>query len=375
MAAARSAAMPIARPSVASWRPTTADRGAIAIGAPRDLIIGIEMVLVDGRTAKAGGRVVKNVAGYDLSRLMCGSLGSARRRSRARRSSCRRCAAASRTVVADVARRADDGRSAALALANGPSTPSAIEADGAARRVCSSGSKRRTTRGRSHGAHRRRRSASARRGHNRRRRRRTRADAWAEADASVWGEHGPSTIVKIAVAADRRADVLLDEVARADASAEPSNWRAVAAAPRSAFFFVRVSGDPTSIVSLIANWRHARDRGRGSLVVVSAARRRGGRRPMGRSVAGDVDHARREGAIRSARHPEPAGMDREGYERLRHCTRVCVARAARAAHRQVRPLRLLPADLSELSPARTGNGLAARPHLHDEGRRRRPHRR
>src|SRR5215467_1600973 len=45
-------------------------------GAPRDLIIGIEIALVDGRVAKAGGRVVKNVAGYDLSKLMCGSLGT-----------------------------------------------------------------------------------------------------------------------------------------------------------------------------------------------------------------------------------------------------------------------------------------------------------
>jgi len=45
-------------------------------GAPRDLIIGIEIALVDGRRAKAGGRVVKNVAGYDLSKLMCGSLGT-----------------------------------------------------------------------------------------------------------------------------------------------------------------------------------------------------------------------------------------------------------------------------------------------------------
>ncbi len=45
-------------------------------GAPRDLIIGIEVALVDGRVAKAGGKVVKNVAGYDLSKLMCGSLGT-----------------------------------------------------------------------------------------------------------------------------------------------------------------------------------------------------------------------------------------------------------------------------------------------------------
>jgi glycolate oxidase FAD binding subunit len=45
-------------------------------GTPRDLIIGIEIALVNGHTARAGGRVVKNVAGYDLSKLLCGSLGS-----------------------------------------------------------------------------------------------------------------------------------------------------------------------------------------------------------------------------------------------------------------------------------------------------------
>jgi glycolate dehydrogenase FAD-binding subunit len=45
-------------------------------GTPRDLIIGVEMALAGGRTAKAGGRVVKNVAGYDLPRLLCGSFGS-----------------------------------------------------------------------------------------------------------------------------------------------------------------------------------------------------------------------------------------------------------------------------------------------------------
>ncbi len=45
-------------------------------GTPRDLIIGIEVALTSGRVVRAGGRVVKNVAGYDLSRLFCGSYGS-----------------------------------------------------------------------------------------------------------------------------------------------------------------------------------------------------------------------------------------------------------------------------------------------------------
>ncbi len=45
-------------------------------GAPRDLIIGARFVLADGTRAKTGGRVVKNVAGYDLARLLCGSRGS-----------------------------------------------------------------------------------------------------------------------------------------------------------------------------------------------------------------------------------------------------------------------------------------------------------
>ena len=45
-------------------------------GAPRDLIIGIEFVRIDGTAAKSGGIVVKNVAGYDLGRLMTGSFGS-----------------------------------------------------------------------------------------------------------------------------------------------------------------------------------------------------------------------------------------------------------------------------------------------------------
>jgi glycolate oxidase FAD binding subunit len=45
-------------------------------GAPRDLVIGVELATTDGTIAKAGGRVVKNVAGYDLSKLVAGSFGS-----------------------------------------------------------------------------------------------------------------------------------------------------------------------------------------------------------------------------------------------------------------------------------------------------------
>lgn len=45
-------------------------------GAPRDLIIGLDLVRADGVAAKSGGIVVKNVAGYDIARLVTGSFGS-----------------------------------------------------------------------------------------------------------------------------------------------------------------------------------------------------------------------------------------------------------------------------------------------------------
>ena len=45
-------------------------------GAVRDLVIGITLVRADGVIARGGGKVVKNVAGFDLPRLLCGSLGT-----------------------------------------------------------------------------------------------------------------------------------------------------------------------------------------------------------------------------------------------------------------------------------------------------------
>ena len=48
----------------------------VRFGSVRDLIIGITLALPDGTIAKSGGKVVKNVAGYDLPKLAAGSLGT-----------------------------------------------------------------------------------------------------------------------------------------------------------------------------------------------------------------------------------------------------------------------------------------------------------
>lgn len=45
-------------------------------GTARDLVIGATAVLADGSPIKSGGRVVKNVAGYDMNKLLTGSLGT-----------------------------------------------------------------------------------------------------------------------------------------------------------------------------------------------------------------------------------------------------------------------------------------------------------
>ncbi len=56
----------------------TADSGPLRhrYGAPRDLVIGMTVAHADGTVAKSGGKVIKNVAGYDLAKLHAGAFGT-----------------------------------------------------------------------------------------------------------------------------------------------------------------------------------------------------------------------------------------------------------------------------------------------------------
>ncbi len=45
-------------------------------GTPRDMVLGMKIATSEGKVIKTGGRVVKNVAGYDLGKLMIGSFGT-----------------------------------------------------------------------------------------------------------------------------------------------------------------------------------------------------------------------------------------------------------------------------------------------------------
>jgi glycolate oxidase FAD binding subunit len=96
-------------------------------GSPRDLILGTGMALTDGRLAKAGGRVVKNVAGYDLSRLLCGSWGTLAVITSAtfKLSPVPAASCTLRAASEDLQRLAR----LALAIADEPLTPSALELD------------------------------------------------------------------------------------------------------------------------------------------------------------------------------------------------------------------------------------------------------
>jgi glycolate oxidase FAD binding subunit len=56
----------------------TADSGPLRhrYGAVRDLVLGVTLAFSDGTLARAGGKVIKNVAGYDLGKLFTGSFGT-----------------------------------------------------------------------------------------------------------------------------------------------------------------------------------------------------------------------------------------------------------------------------------------------------------
>ena len=75
-------------------------------GTMRDLVLGVTVTLLDGTRATSGGKVVKNVAGYDLGKLFCGSHG---RLGRVEQGALRLhpLPAASRTIVTTAARRRD----------------------------------------------------------------------------------------------------------------------------------------------------------------------------------------------------------------------------------------------------------------------------
>ncbi|MBW3653634.1 MAG: FAD-binding oxidoreductase [Actinobacteria bacterium] len=57
---------------------STGDSGPLRhrYGGVRDLVLGIAVALPDGSVARAGGKVIKNVAGYDLAKLFSGSFGT-----------------------------------------------------------------------------------------------------------------------------------------------------------------------------------------------------------------------------------------------------------------------------------------------------------
>ena len=231
-------------------------------GAPRDLIIGIELALVDGRVAKAGGRVVKNVAGYDLSKLMCGSHGTLAVVTRAT-FKLSPVAPFSRTLVAT----GDDLRrlsTLALTIANAPPlAPTAIELQSPPHRLLvrfettegGAAAQVKTAAGlcEQFGATTHVVSGQAE------------ADAWRAHEARIFGT--PGVVVKIAVLPTDVGDMVAN-IERLSSSAavvcEISGRAALG------IVLLKMSGDPAAYGSIVTELRGVAGARGGSAVVVSA---------------------------------------------------------------------------------------------------------
>ena len=128
-------------------------------GTMRDLVLGVTVVLGDGTRASSGGKVVKNVAGYDLGKLFCGSrgrLGLGRAASRCGCTRCRRRRGRSRSTARAGRRFTARSSCRARSTSSAASCTSCSRARSArSRRSCARSAARRATAGR--------RSASCRR--------------------------------------------------------------------------------------------------------------------------------------------------------------------------------------------------------------------
>ena len=234
-------------------------------GTPRDLIIGIEIALADGRIAHAGGRVVKNVAGYDLSKLLCGSLGSLAVITSAT-FKLAPLPQASSTLVASVGDLRSLG-ALALAIAGSPLTPTTIELQSPPHRLLirfetspkatdvqiAAAASLCTT----HGA-----ATAILTGQEE-------ADTWRAHELGMRGEvsNDTRTIVKLAVLPTDVGEIL----SRADAAATAQGIQ-YAAVGRAALgiIVVRLDGDPLAQAAVVSELRREAIARRGSAVLLAA---------------------------------------------------------------------------------------------------------
>jgi len=229
-------------------------------GAPRDLIIGIEVALVDGRVARAGGRVVKNVAGYDLSRLLCGSFGALGVITSATFKLTPLPPASITLVVTP--RNLAHAQALAASLAAAPLTPTALEVALSPPRLLVRFET--TTQAASRQSSIAREIAEQGGAATEVLEGDAEAQAWSDHEAAVWGRGG--TLVKISVLPTEVAETL------AELSSTSSNRVASAAIGRIALgvLYARLEGEASEQAAIIAALRRRAAARQGSVVVLDA---------------------------------------------------------------------------------------------------------